>query len=205
MHIQRSNRIKQLFSSAASCILVAASVTACVTAPPYNPDHLDSQSFARISDICQTVMGLHPEERLYSGNWPGNSRLDYTTSHYRGCILSLSDTVQSIAKALQTKAADEDCRTKGFRPDTPELALCVLHAASSTTGEASVSPAAMETPASALALPPKRSFFTASPHEISQREHQACAALGISPAENTFKSCVEQLNSTFFAIDNPMT
>jgi hypothetical protein len=48
------------------------------------------------------------------------------------------------------------------------------------------------------------SFNFASPSESSRREQVACAALGLSPAQGEFKTCVQQLKATLYAIDHPI-
>lgn len=48
------------------------------------------------------------------------------------------------------------------------------------------------------------SFFYASGHEIVRREQQACEQLGLQPPLAPFASCVRNLQTTFFAIDNPI-
>jgi hypothetical protein len=48
------------------------------------------------------------------------------------------------------------------------------------------------------------SYYFASPHETARREQFACAALGLSPAQPDFKTCVQQLSATFYAIDHPI-
>ncbi|MDB6161011.1 MAG: hypothetical protein JWO04_4717 [Gammaproteobacteria bacterium] len=189
----------------AYCAIAGLNITSCVAEQPYNPDKLGPEQFARVSEVCQTVMGLSPNEALSSGNWLGNSRLDNDTNHYRGCILSLSDSLQSVTDDQVTQQADENCRAKGFKPGSPELALCVLRSVNSHPDPAPAqSSVVTATPISALVTPSKRSFFTASPHETARREQAACAALGLSPAQGAFKSCVRQLDGTFYAIDHPI-
>lgn len=67
----------------------------------------------RVADVCQTVLGLSPNEGLQGGNRSGDDRLDYWTNHYQGCILSLSDSLRTIAEA----------RTPGKAPGTSGAAL----------------------------------------------------------------------------------
>lgn len=51
---------------------------------------------------------------------------------------------------------------------------------------------------------PAGSFFYAAPHETLHREQTACALLGLDPFGDEFGRCVKNLNTTFFAIDNPL-
>jgi hypothetical protein len=48
------------------------------------------------------------------------------------------------------------------------------------------------------------SLLYASPHETLRREQLACAQLGLEPPGDLFTSCVNALETTFFAIDNPL-
>ena len=201
----RPSALKHLFLTVAFCVVAGLNVASCVAEQPYNPDNLGTDQLARVSQVCQTVMGLSPDEALTSGYWMGNDRLDHDTSHYRGCVLSLSDSLRGVVDAQVTQQADENCRAKGFKPGSPELALCVLQSVNSHPDPAPAqSPVATATPISALVTPSKGSFFTVSPHETVRREQAACAALGLSPAEGAFKGCVRQLDSTFYAIDHPI-
>ena len=76
-----------LLAAMAGCALA---LTACAAELPYNPDSLGAEQLGRVTQICQKVMGLSPNEPLEGGYWLGNDRLDYYTNHYRGCITSLS-------------------------------------------------------------------------------------------------------------------
>src|ERR1700728_3511071 len=122
---------KSLFMTATVCALAGVSIVACATQPPYNPDHLGDAQYIQVAGICQNVMGLSPAERPSGGYWLGNDRLDYWTSHYRGCIVSLSDSLQHVTDTLVTQQAHEECLAKGYRTGSPDLALCVLQTANS--------------------------------------------------------------------------
>jgi hypothetical protein len=90
-------------------------------------------------------MGLSPSEPQTGGYWRGNDQLGYFTSHDRGCIVSLSDSLQLVDGSLVMQHAENDCRAKGFRTGSPDLALCVLQTAQShpepTPAQASVAAA----------------------------------------------------------------
>jgi hypothetical protein len=185
--------------SVVSCALAGASMVG-FAAPAPDASHVPATA---IAGICQNVMGLSPGERLTGGNWLGNDKLDYWTSHYRGCLVSLSDSLQGARDSTVVQQAEGRCRAKGLLPGSPDLALCVLKSANEQPEPAS--PAAVSSPVglgeSGVAA---GSFYFASPHEIARREQVACAALGLSPAQAEFKSCVQQLKSTFYAIDHPI-
>jgi len=184
-----------------------AAVSACAVETPFNPDNLAADQLARVSGICQTVMGLSPDEPLDGGYWMNNGRLDYYTSHYRGCIVSLSDSLQNVMDAQMTQEADADCRAKGLEPGSPDLALCVLNSVNSHSPSAArqATIALSATPVSQNLPPASGSFYNASPGETARREQVACAALGFSPSHSAFNSCVKGLSDTFYTIDHPIT
>jgi len=178
-------------------------VSACAAERAYNPDNLGPDQLTQVSNICQKVMGLSPEERLEGGYWMGNDRLDYWTSHYRGCVVSLSDSLQNVLDEQATQQADADCRAQGLAAGSPDLALCVLNSVSKRpatvqTVAASATQVSQNLPAAS------GSFLYASPHENARREQVACAALGFEPSRGAFKSCVKGLDDTFYAIDHPV-
>ena len=197
-------RKHSLLATLAGCTLAGGSLTACAAEPVYNPDNLGGERFAQVANICQNVMGLSPNERLSGGYWLGNDRLDYLTSKYRGCIVSLSDSLLSMMEGQATEQADEDCRAKGYATGSPDLALCVLRSANSHASAPVQSGAAAVTPVSEKVPTASGSFTYASPHEYVRREQVACAALGFEPSHGAFKSCVKGLDDTFYAIDHPI-
>jgi hypothetical protein len=194
------NSSKRVMLSVVSCALAAASAVGCAT-PAANDAH--SGATSRVAEICQNVLGLSPSERPTGGNWLGNDKLDYWTSHYKGCLTSLSDSWQGARDTTVVQQAEDRCRAKGLLPGSPDLALCVLQTANEHPEPA---PAQATATASTTAEPTAApgSFYFASAREIAHREQVACAALGLSPAQAEFKGCVQQLRSTFYAIDHPI-
>jgi hypothetical protein len=193
-----------------STLIIAAGITvlagnaACATTPTaFNPDGLAEAQLSRITEVCQSVLGLSPKERLTGGDWSAaGGRLDYWTSHYRGCVTSLSDSLLQISDAQASGQADRDCRAHGYAGGTPDLALCVL----SSKNTLHSAPTPGESASTTLALPAATgSFFYARPTETRRREEIACAALGLEPPRDEFRGCVKHLDDTFFAIDNPIT
>jgi len=186
-----------------SCAATILGVSARATPPlAFNPDHLNSERLSRVADICQTVMGLSPTEPLSGGYWRGDDQLRYYTSHYRGCIRSLSDSLIGKVDARAARQADAQCRASGEPNGSPALALCELDA---TKRIAATLPGPSVAIDSKVALPAaSRSLFYASPEETVSRENKACAALGLDPSGGAFTSCMENLDRTFFAIDNPI-
>jgi hypothetical protein len=190
--------------TAASTMTAILGVSACAAATPaFNPDGLQEAQLTSVAQVCQAVMGLSPSERLIGGEWLGDSRLDYWTSRYRGCVTSLSDSVQTASESQAKERADHDCRAKGYATGSPDLALCVLQTSRETRSAAS---AQTVTQSSAESLPAASgSLFYASAHERRRREELACAAVGIEPTADAFKACVNDLQNTFHAIDTPIT
>ena len=195
---------KRVVMSVVSCAMAGASMVGCATPPAYDAQTQGSAAVARVAGICQNVMGLSPTERLTGGNWLGNDKLDYWTSHYRGCIVSLSDSLQNVRDTEVVRQAEQQCRAKGLLSGSPELALCVLQTANEHPEPTqSQSAAAGQTPVSEK-FAAAGSYYFASPRETARREQVACAALGLSPADAEFKSCVQQLSATFYSIDHPI-
>jgi hypothetical protein len=195
---------RRVLMSVVSCAMAGASMVGCATPPAHDAQTQGSAAVARVAGICQNVMGLSPTERLTGGNWLGNDKLDYWTSHYRGCIVSLSESLQNVRDTEVVRQAEERCRAKGLLSGSPELALCVLQTANEHPEPTeSRAAAAGQTPAGQK-LAAAGSYYFASPRETAQREQVACAALGLSPADAEFKSCVQQLSATFYSIDHPI-
>lgn len=191
----------------ASLVAASMSVAACASAAPYNPDDFDAGQAARVAAICQNVMGLKPSEPLTWGIHSGVPNLDTWTSHYRGCVFSLSNSLASVDSAQAASQAEQECRAKGLESGSPELAVCALQTTQRAPNPATSAPVA-------ASAPPGRgltgvsvasgSFYSASTRELSQREELACAELGLEPASGPFDRCVENLKATLFAIDNPV-
>lgn len=188
--------------TAASSAIAVLGISACAAATPaFNPDSLQEGQLARVAQVCQSVMGLSPAERLVGGYWLGDNRLDYWTSRYRGCVTSLSDSLQGVSDLQAKQQADQVCRAKGYSDGSPDLALCVLH----TARQSHSAQPTLVSQQTAESLPAANgSLFYASAHERRQREESACAAVGIEPTGEAFKACVNDLQKTFHAIDTPV-
>ena len=195
------SRMPVLSPSAAIAVL---SASACAAATPqFNPNDLQEAQISRVAAVCQNVMGLSPSERLVGGYWLGDSRLDYWTSRYRGCVTSLSDSVRTIAEGQANEQADRECRAKGYGQGTPDLALCVLQTAHEK--QAVVTAQSPSQQASQPLPTASGSLFYASGRERHRREELACAAVGIEPTGDAFSACVSDLQRTFHAIDTPIS
>jgi hypothetical protein len=193
---------KRVMLGVVSSALAGACLVGCATAAADAAQ--GPAATRRVAGICQNVLGLSATERLTGGNWLGNDKLDYWTSHYRGCLASLSDSQQGASDSAVVQQAEDRCRAKGLQPGSPDLALCVLQSANEHPEPAAsqATATAQVTPGEPTAAP--GSFYFASTSEIARRERVACAALGLSPAQAEFKGCVQQLRATFYAIDHPI-
>jgi len=190
---------RKLLLSVVSCAVAAASLPGCATPPEANDP--GSAASGPVAQVCQNVLGLSPTERLTGGNWLGNDKLDYWTSHYRGCVLSLAGSVQKARDTEVVQQSEQQCRAKGLNPGSADLALCVLQTANNHPEPHGISPPAPSQPQASAA---PESFYFASAREIAQREQVACAAVGLSPSQPEFKGCVQDLRATFYAIDHPI-
>jgi hypothetical protein len=198
------NCAKVLVLSVVSCGLAGACMVGCATPPAPDQSITWKSAPARVASVCQHVMGLSPGERLRGGNWLGNDKLDYWTSYYRGCLTSLSESVEDVRDTQVVQQAEQRCRTQGLLPGSPDLALCVLQTANERPQPADpLMTEKGETSVFAKSAAPG-SFYFASPSESARREQVACAALGLSPAQPEFKSCVQRLKATIYAIDHPI-
>ncbi len=198
------SRVQLLTLAGASWVMLGSSLTACTTVPTYNPDHLQAAQFERVSSICQTVMGLNPNETLQAGGQFRGTSGGNDTSHYRMCVLSLSESLQGIGDAQLTQSTDAACAAKGLAPGSSDLALCVLNGLGNrpASGDSTQTSAVAQ---SGDALPPAViSYYRASAHDQGQLEGLACASLGLNPAQNGFTNCVKKINQALRSIDNPI-
>jgi hypothetical protein len=187
-----------------TCLLAAAAVAACAAAAPYNPDHLAAAQIDAVDGICQSVLGLSPAEGSNGATLePANPHLTAGTTHFQGCIASLSDSLRQAGASSTAAQADASCRARGLQSGSGELALCVLAAMQTPASDAAgaLHPAGSQAQGAPQAAGP---FFYASGRESVRREQLACAALGLEPPSEAFRGCVHGLESTFFAIDNPL-
>lgn len=198
--------VKHMRATLAACILTGLGMGGCAAGAPYNPDGLDNGGIARVTDICQNVLGLSPSEPVVAGPWTGigAQELDSFSNHYQGCVSSLSDTLRQAATSLQALSAEQNCSASGLQPGSPELALCVLKTVNGESDRTTPQLVVSAKPVSAELPATSASFYGASPHETVRRERLACAALGLIPGTVAFDGCVKQLDGTFFAIDNPI-
>ena len=200
-------RFRHMGAAIAGALAVFVSVDASSADVPYNPDGLDKVQLTRVLDVCEHVLGLRASEPLTGGVWVGGaSRLDYWTSHYRGCVMALSDAVINNTRAGTADEAHRSCEAKGLKVGTPDYGSCMLSAMRQGSSNASAKvDANLAAPASAEVSHPSTSYFGTSPHATAGREELACASVGVDPATPAFEACVKELSSVLYAIDHPAT
>jgi hypothetical protein len=203
---ERKRRSWRLAALLAASVFAGGGVAGCASAADYNPQNLDAAQLGQIARICQSTMGLSPDE-AYSPIWGAaqDPRLDPGENHYQGCVASLSDALRAESDGMAVARADEQCRAQGYKDGGADLAECVLH-----WRDTHVASAQQDAPAAQANLVSQtypqtgaRSFYTAWPGEIARREREACAQLGLDPAEAAFDQCVSHMDNTFYRIDNP--
>ena len=181
----------------AASIIAVTGIASAASAAPYDPSGLDHAQLGRASDICQGVMGLSPRDPprpVYGA--ADNPDLTDGENDYQGCVASLSAAAGRADLARAQAQADADCRAKGYRDGSPQLAECVLD--SERTERPVASYAAYEP-----APRSRRSYYNAGPADRSRMVEQACAQLGLNPVGGAFDNCVKDMKDTFFSIDNP--
>ncbi|HET9389744.1 MAG TPA: hypothetical protein VFO44_08865 [Steroidobacteraceae bacterium] len=191
-------RVRRLACSAALAAIAGMSMAAYAAETPYNPDHLSDTQVARMGEICRTVMGLRPSQALTDNLWPGDPDPASQTNDYRGCIATLSNSIQAIAVARQDAQAERDCRGKGLKSDSSELAVCLVSA--QETAGVSSEPELASLSELPLVVQPAAD---APMHTSSRlpREKLACAAIGLAPNQSLFKGCVQGLRDVMTAGD----
>ena len=108
---------------------------------------------------------------------PGEEQFD-------GCVSSLMDSLRNVGRNHALQLAHDDCLAKELGVGSSDFAECVSRTAEAEPAQSS------------------RSYFTASPEVVLERERMACAQLGFEPATRAFASCFGDLSSTLRYIDH---
>ena len=203
---KRPHAASRVSAALAGALALSVSVDAGAAKQPYNPDGLDTVQLTRVLDVCEHVLALRASEPLTGGVWIGVNRLDYWTSHYRGCVLALSDAVINNTRADTADEAHKSCEAKGFKVGTPDYGSCMLTAMRQASPNATAKEAAnLAAPAKGEGSQPLTSYFNSSSRVTARREELACASVGVDPATPAFEACVRELDRIFYAIDHPAT
>ena len=179
-----------------SAALACVSIAAYAIQPTYNPQHLNAAQISQVDKICQTVMGLRPSDALTDNLWPGNPDHGSSTNEYRGCVASLSQSMENIAAARAESQADQNCRAKGFEPGSSDFAVCALQAVEAKSGSDRIQLASLD--AKPFIGQARKDASAAIPGSVS-KERLACAEIGLEPKAEAFTSCVEGLRAVMSA------
>ena len=175
-----------------SVAFACLSIAAYATEPTYNPQHLKAAQISQVDKICQTVMGLRPSDTLTDNRWPGNPDPGSSTNEYRGCVASLSHSLENITAARAESQADQNCRAKGLEPGSSDFAVCALQAVAAKPGSEPIQLASLD--AKPFIEQAGRDAPAAVPGNVS-KERLACAEIGLEPKAAAFASCVEGLKA----------
>jgi hypothetical protein len=146
--------------------IALASVAVYARAGAANPDNPAADPVVGVGEICQTTIRLQPGD-----------------AQYESCVLSLADSLRSLAGDHALREAQISCLDKGSTPDSG-LAECA-------------SPSTDADPRSS------KSYFYVSQRVVSGREQLSCVRLGLKPGDSAFANCVANLDGRLFAADNP--
>ena len=141
-------------------------------------------------------MGFRPSEALTDNLWPGNPDPAASTNSYRGCIATLSNSLEHVAAVRASRQAEQGCLSRGFTMGSSDLALCLL------TAEEIPPPVAQTRLASLTDTPflmPMRPTTSRHVHATMREEQLACAAIGLDPIEDAFSGCVQGLTNVMLA------
>jgi hypothetical protein len=192
---RRSISVVARSTAPAQLLAVAMSIAACASNAPRYPQQLRIGQVGQVAEICQQVMGFQPTEPLFDSLWPGDPYLDLATNNYRGCIASLSNSLERVLAVRNDRLAVDDCRANGLETGASDLGTCVLRTVESTSGLAAPEPVSL------LVTPfretPWAAYSSASFWPL--RERLACAEIGLEPSQPAFDGCVQGLRDVLSA------
>lgn len=190
MSEQRSS-VSVLRRSIAGAQLLAVTmiIVACASNAPRPPQDLTITQVGQVAEICEEVMSLDPTEPLVDNLWPGDPDPDSVTNNYRGCIASLSSSLEGVPAAWGERLALDQCRASGLQPGTSELGTCVLRTVEAIS--ASVAPETAFLVVTPFSDIPEAGSSGASLSD--RRERLACAEIGLEPSQRAYESCVSGL------------
>jgi hypothetical protein len=183
-------RLRGLIATAVFSAL--ASGFSAASEPTYNPQHLSAAQISQVDEICQKVMGLRPSDTLTDNLWPGNPDHGSSTNEYRGCVASLSHSMENITAARAASQADQNCRAKGFEPGSSDFAVCALQAVEAKPGSERIQLASLDD--KPFIEQARKDAPAPVPGRVS-KERLACAEIGLEPKAAAFASCVEGLKA----------
>jgi hypothetical protein len=165
----------------ALAVFLSAGVASCATDPHYNPDGLAAADVARLSTICQQVMGFRPSASLRDNLWPGSPDPASSTNDYRGCMASLSRSLQDMKATAAVSQASANCRAAGRENGASDSGACVVPAFELKQGSGRAQMADVVIGAGSFV-----------PDRVA-RERQACTDIGAPEGQAAFATCVRRL------------
>lgn len=99
--------------------LACMTVASCASVSPYNPDHLSAHEVSRVGEVCQGVMGLQPSKVLTENLWPGDPDPALETNDYRGCIATLSNSLEAATASKGPRLTSLDMMPPVEQATTP--------------------------------------------------------------------------------------
>jgi hypothetical protein len=198
LHLTRFIRTRPAFTPSDSTLLwrkaavttIGALALACLAVPSHaaSDGHRDptSDQVVQAQQICEAVIHIR-----------------FGDGHFDGCVSSLADSLQSATRYHAVENARNACFARGFRPNSPDLSLCLLQAAVTNPGSYVVAPTMSPRSMASEGLGPDFSGpdFPASLDVVLRREQQACARVGFDPAFAAFETCVADLQVALQRID----
>ncbi len=167
-------------------VLILASFVARADAAPKVHDTPASNQLAQAQEVCEVVVRVQPDDE-----------------HFDGCVSSLKGSLESASRERAVVHARSKCFAEGLKPDSSDLAVCLLQAADATPSSDMINtPVQMSRLIDTTEGPTSAgSDFSASFDTVLQREQQACARLGFDPAFGAFANCVADLQGTLQRTD----
>jgi hypothetical protein len=178
-----------------AAVAMAIAIAACASNAPRSPQHLSVTQVGQVAEICEEVMGLEPSEPLVDNLWPGDPDPDSVTNNYRGCIASLSSSLEGVPAAWGERLALDQCRAGGLEPGTSELGTCVLRTVEATSASVAAETAFLVV--TSFGDTPEAASSSAS--LSGRRERLACAEIGLEPSQRAYESCVSGLRDVLSA------
>jgi hypothetical protein len=178
-----------------AAVAMAIAIAACASNAPRSPQNLSVTQVGQVAEICEEVMGFEPSEPLVDNLWPGDPDPDSVTNNYRGCVASLSSSLEGVPAAWGERLALDQCRASGLEPGTSELGTCVLRTVEATSASVGAETAFLVV--TSFGDIPDAASSSAS--LSGRRERLACAEIGLEPSQRAYESCVSGLRDVLSA------
>ncbi len=179
------SRIRSL-SILPSVFFLALTGCASMSAPITNAP----RETAAITAVCTKIMHLSKSE-----------------AGFESCRDSLADSLASSLEGERTFLDHQACVHQGLKPDSPELATCVLDRSNAQRAGDGYSTVAdlQQIDRVASTDTSQASYYGVAPRENYRREQYSCAQLGFAPGSAQFSQCVGDLDAAMFAATHSPT